>query len=60
MFNFLILLGLASAEITVKSSIPSGNEVLDGYVSFSIEFSSFPDYAGVLETIRCVAGLSNF
>ena len=36
---------LARAEYTVPSSVPP-NDVFDGYVSYSIEFSSFPDYAG--------------
>ena len=37
---------LASAAITIKSTDPSAKEPLDGFVSFSIELSSFPDYAG--------------
>ncbi len=36
---------LAGAEYTVPSSVPP-NDVFDGYVSYSIEFSSFPDFAG--------------
>lgn len=35
-----------TAQSTVASSVPS-NDVLDGYVSYSIEFSSFPDFAGM-------------
>lgn len=41
--------GLASAQTTIKSSLAGGNEVYDGFVSFSIEFSSFPDFAGDLK-----------
>ncbi|KAK3905880.1 hypothetical protein C8A05DRAFT_41265 [Staphylotrichum tortipilum] len=36
---------LAVAEYTVPGSVPP-NDVFDGYVSYSIEFSSFPDFAG--------------
>jgi hypothetical protein len=36
---------LVRSEYTVASSIQS-NEVFRGYVSYSIEFSSFPDFAG--------------
>ncbi|AEO70011.1 glycoside hydrolase family 79 protein [Thermothielavioides terrestris NRRL 8126] len=36
---------LVSAELPVASSVPH-NDVFDGFVSYSIEFSSFPDFAG--------------
>lgn len=38
---------LASSEHTVASSVEC-NDILDGYVSYSIEFSSFPEFAGLL------------
>jgi hypothetical protein len=37
---------LVRSQYTVASSVES-NEVFDGYVSYSIEFSSFPDFAGM-------------
>ncbi|KAK3329064.1 hypothetical protein B0H66DRAFT_596662 [Apodospora peruviana] len=39
-------LGAAQRSYVIKSSVNS-NEVLDGFVSFSIEFSSFPDFAAL-------------
>ncbi|KAL2128381.1 hypothetical protein VTI74DRAFT_9263 [Chaetomium olivicolor] len=36
---------LAASQYTIPSSVES-NEVFDGFVSYSIEFSSFPDFAG--------------
>ena len=36
---------LVRSEYTVAGSAES-NEVFDGYVSYSIEFASFPDFAG--------------
>lgn len=36
---------LAAPEYPVPGSVES-NDVFDGYVSYSIEFSSFPDFAG--------------
>lgn len=36
---------LVRSEYAVASSV-EGNEVFDGYVSYSIEFSSFPEFAG--------------
>ncbi len=36
---------LVRSEIAVPGSVES-NDVLDGYVSYSIEFSSFPEFAG--------------
>ncbi|KAK3394236.1 hypothetical protein B0H63DRAFT_40688 [Podospora didyma] len=36
---------VTAAQYTVNSST-SGNDIFDGYVSYSIEFSSFPDFAG--------------
>ncbi|KAK4144763.1 uncharacterized protein C8A04DRAFT_36332 [Dichotomopilus funicola] len=36
---------LVKSQATVASSVDS-NDVLDGYVSYSIEFSSFPEFAG--------------
>ncbi|KAK3693520.1 glycoside hydrolase superfamily [Podospora appendiculata] len=46
----ILLLGLpraalTAAQYTVSSSAPS-NDVFDSYMSYSIEFSSFPDFAG--------------
>lgn len=55
-FCTLAVLGLTSAQITVKSSIGGGNEVFDGYVSYSIEFSSFPDFAGKSGRIDVLSG----
>lgn len=44
------LLGAASsaaADVYTVPSQPNANgEPLDGYVSYSIEFASFPDFAG--------------
>ena len=34
-----------AVQISVDETAPS-NPVFDAYVSYSIEFSSFPDYAG--------------
>lgn len=34
-----------AVQISVDETAPS-NPVFDGYVSYSIEFSSFPDFAG--------------
>lgn len=36
---------LVASQYTVASSAPR-NDVFDGYVSYSIEFASFPDFAG--------------
>lgn len=36
---------LVRSEYTVPASVES-NDVFDGYVSYSIEFASFPDFAG--------------
>jgi len=36
---------LVKSEYTVASSVGS-SDVFDGYVSYSIEFASFPDFAG--------------
>ncbi|KAL2155189.1 hypothetical protein VTH82DRAFT_3865 [Thermothelomyces myriococcoides] len=38
-------LALAAPEYAVPNSVES-NDVFDGYVSYSIEFASFPDFAG--------------
>ncbi|KAK0731528.1 glycoside hydrolase superfamily [Lasiosphaeris hirsuta] len=35
-----------AGQFTVSSSTSDGKEVFDGYVSYSIELSSFPDFAG--------------
>ncbi|KAK4247188.1 hypothetical protein C7999DRAFT_32360 [Corynascus novoguineensis] len=50
MKNVVLLYSLASSalaapEYPVPGSVES-NDVFDGYVSYSIEFSSFPDFAG--------------
>jgi hypothetical protein len=42
---------LAGSEPTIASSVKS-NDVFDGYVSYSIEFSSFPDFAGTRFRLR--------
>jgi hypothetical protein len=40
-------LALAQPQYSVITGTPvEGNQVLDGFVSYSIEFSSFPDFAG--------------
>lgn len=39
---------LVASQYTIAGSVAS-DPVLDGYVSYSIEFSSFPDFAGMLE-----------
>jgi hypothetical protein len=41
----LASLGLVRSKYTVASSAES-NDVFDGYVSYSLEFASFPDFAG--------------
>lgn len=41
---------LVRSEYTVASSAES-NEVFDGYVSYSIEFASFPDFAGTSQQL---------
>ncbi|KAK3950484.1 hypothetical protein QBC32DRAFT_326117 [Pseudoneurospora amorphoporcata] len=38
-------IGINAVQISVDETAPS-NPVFDGYVSYSIEFSSFPDFAG--------------
>ena len=39
--------GLDAARYTVdQSAAPTAGEPFDGFVSYSIEFSSFPDFAG--------------
>ncbi|KAK3341468.1 glycoside hydrolase superfamily [Lasiosphaeria hispida] len=35
-----------AAQFTISSSTGDGKHVFDGYVSYSIELSSFPDFAG--------------
>lgn len=49
------LLGVASsvaADVYTVPSQPNANgEPFDGFVSYSIEFASFPDFAGKLPTI---------
>lgn len=37
---------VGTAQYLVNISTIQGSDVFDGYVSFSIEFSSFPDFAG--------------
>ncbi|KAK0667754.1 hypothetical protein QBC41DRAFT_227769 [Cercophora samala] len=63
-----LLTGLpVEGQFPVSTSITSANEIFDGFVSFSIEFSSFPDFAGnnshpntfsdnLLENIRHLTG----
>ncbi|KAK4672308.1 hypothetical protein QC763_101970 [Podospora pseudopauciseta] len=65
---FSLLTGsLVQGQFPVATSITSANEILNGFVSFSIEFSSFPDFAGnnshpntfsdnLLENIRHLTG----
>ncbi|KAI0410183.1 glycoside hydrolase family 79 protein [Xylaria palmicola] len=52
LFSLLVLSSVATAKIVsnLKSSVPadSRSDPLDGFVSFSIEFASFPDFAGNL------------
>ncbi|KAJ4290738.1 hypothetical protein N0V88_006487 [Collariella sp. IMI 366227] len=42
---------LVRSQYIVASSVDS-NEVFDGFVSYSIEFSSFPDFAGFIDPAR--------
>ncbi|KAK4462089.1 Beta-glucuronidase [Cladorrhinum samala] len=55
-----------SAQYTLPSSVPA-NDVFEAFISYSIEFSSFPDYAGntthpnifsdnLLENIKSITG----
>lgn len=42
---------LVRCQATVAGSVDS-NDVLDGYVSYSIEFASFPEFAGQFSQLQ--------
>ncbi|KAK4180146.1 hypothetical protein QBC36DRAFT_343164 [Triangularia setosa] len=43
---FLLTRELVKSQFLVNTTATSASEIFDGFVSFSIEFSSFPDFAG--------------
>ena len=53
MISQSVLLGVlagaysVSAQYVLPPSVDNGDEPFDGFVSYSIEFSSFPDFAGI-------------
>lgn len=52
--------GLAAVTYSLNPSAPASNvsDPFDGFVSYSIEFSSFPDFAGETTTVarQCQTG----